>query len=333
MMVLLQHFFSTKPEFQVTSMHKVHHDDNCTQHTLPLLMAWLVKSYKVIANHFCWHVILVSVISQGIPFYIFSESYGGKMAAAISLELTKVQSLWRYWILATAHRCLKLMLTLPGDYCNTLNRNKLALHFLCLSRTWLLCTPWCMQFDMGGGLQFIPCLISKEKNSLRSHTAKKSLRGNRLAVLSSTKLQYWGELMYWNTSESWAPWGVHVRPSTVEGSEEVDHNKSGRSGEKADSQQKGQVQVQLNTDEEKHIFSSLYSIQRVARCDGMNVAETHFCPLVYMYKIYGLYIVFCFCCSSSRLCVLRRFSAHPSCRVVELPSWPFSSHVLWSHSV
>uniref|UniRef100_A0A3Q3WEG5 Carboxypeptidase n=1 Tax=Mola mola TaxID=94237 RepID=A0A3Q3WEG5_MOLML len=26
---------------------------------------------------------------QGIPFYIFSESYGGKMAAAISLELTK----------------------------------------------------------------------------------------------------------------------------------------------------------------------------------------------------------------------------------------------------
>ncbi|MCJ8739543.1 hypothetical protein PDJAM_G00048300 [Pangasius djambal] len=41
MMVLLQHFFSKKPEF------------------------------------------------QSIPFYIFSESYGGKMAAAISLELTK----------------------------------------------------------------------------------------------------------------------------------------------------------------------------------------------------------------------------------------------------
>ncbi|KAG7335190.1 hypothetical protein KOW79_001786 [Hemibagrus wyckioides] len=41
MMVLLQHFFSKKTEF------------------------------------------------QGIPFYIFSESYGGKMASAISLELTK----------------------------------------------------------------------------------------------------------------------------------------------------------------------------------------------------------------------------------------------------
>ncbi len=27
---------------------------------------------------------------QSIPFFIFSESYGGKMAAAISLELSKV---------------------------------------------------------------------------------------------------------------------------------------------------------------------------------------------------------------------------------------------------
>lgn len=33
---------------------------------------------------------------QTIPFYIFSESYGGKMAAAISLELTKVAALgWK----------------------------------------------------------------------------------------------------------------------------------------------------------------------------------------------------------------------------------------------
>lgn len=31
---------------------------------------------------------------QTIPFYIFSESYGGKMAAGVALELHKV-SIWR----------------------------------------------------------------------------------------------------------------------------------------------------------------------------------------------------------------------------------------------
>lgn len=30
---------------------------------------------------------------QNVPFYIFSESYGGKMAAGIALELHKVSSL------------------------------------------------------------------------------------------------------------------------------------------------------------------------------------------------------------------------------------------------
>uniref|UniRef100_A0A8C6L5E6 Carboxypeptidase n=1 Tax=Nothobranchius furzeri TaxID=105023 RepID=A0A8C6L5E6_NOTFU len=36
---------------------------------------------------------------QSIPFYIFSESYGGKMAAAISLELTKVTLSLELWLL------------------------------------------------------------------------------------------------------------------------------------------------------------------------------------------------------------------------------------------
>lgn len=42
---------------------------------------------------------------QNVPFYIFSESYGGKMAAAISLDLTKVtvvvdiKSVFFFWFL------------------------------------------------------------------------------------------------------------------------------------------------------------------------------------------------------------------------------------------
>lgn len=35
-----------------------------------------------------------SLSLQTIPFYIFSESYGGKMAAGIALELHEVSS-WR----------------------------------------------------------------------------------------------------------------------------------------------------------------------------------------------------------------------------------------------
>lgn len=60
------------------------------------LMNWLKKS----DNTFNWLITLSktgviptqnNILSlQSIPFYIFSESYGGKMAAMISLELTKV---------------------------------------------------------------------------------------------------------------------------------------------------------------------------------------------------------------------------------------------------
>lgn len=46
---------------------------------------------------------------QSIPFYIFSESYGGKMAAAVSLELNKVREHVRDLIMGcfSAHRCCK----------------------------------------------------------------------------------------------------------------------------------------------------------------------------------------------------------------------------------
>ena len=41
-------------------------------------------------KNWCRHVLIFSVILQTTPFYIFSESYGGKMTAAFSSVLYKV---------------------------------------------------------------------------------------------------------------------------------------------------------------------------------------------------------------------------------------------------
>ncbi|ETE69189.1 Retinoid-inducible serine carboxypeptidase, partial [Ophiophagus hannah] len=65
MMVLLREFFKSKVEFQASTSGTAHGMPYCP---LPL--------YEVPKLH-------------TIPFYIFSESYGGKMAAAIALEVHK----------------------------------------------------------------------------------------------------------------------------------------------------------------------------------------------------------------------------------------------------
>lgn len=125
MLVLLKHFFTERAEFQVCQPErgildqkwinefdqnikwikilqtKTHTKKN-THHTVIICCIW-----------YCW-IWWVFGSLQSVPFYVFSESYGGKMAAAISLELTKVsllivksaadtglctQSTWAHWYL------------------------------------------------------------------------------------------------------------------------------------------------------------------------------------------------------------------------------------------
>lgn len=57
--------------------------------------AWVLWDVGDVGGIFCPppNEVLVWLFSpQTIPFYIFSESYGGKMAAGIALELHKVSS-------------------------------------------------------------------------------------------------------------------------------------------------------------------------------------------------------------------------------------------------
>ncbi|KAI3360313.1 hypothetical protein L3Q82_014625, partial [Scortum barcoo] len=52
-------------------------------------VAMVASDMLVLLKHFFTDRAEFQVCPRSIPFYIFSESYGGKMAAAISLELTK----------------------------------------------------------------------------------------------------------------------------------------------------------------------------------------------------------------------------------------------------